>query len=224
MTSSLLRTEAEQDQLLLDIYELSRRFAVLKLETHEVDDFVQDLALHCLIRLRTGVWKHAPENVHGFVWKLVKNAVASHCRRLTREDAFQEVYATHQDDIVPEWVSPDRSADEEVLSSFGRQLVDKLPKKCREVYALVREEGMTEAEAALMLDISAKTAHNQMTIANRYLSKHLEQQGWVPGPRTSEGAAGTKPSSGDRAQFAPGYPAPPAKTAERGAQTTVTGV
>jgi len=51
--------------------------------------------------------------------------------------------------------------------------INSLPKKCRAIFILSREDGQTYKEIAENLGISAKTVENQMVIALRKLRKQL---------------------------------------------------
>lgn len=55
------------------------------------------------------------------------------------------------------------------------QAVDRLPERCRIVFALSRYEQMSQQEIALSLGISIKTVENQMTKALRSLRNDLTE-------------------------------------------------
>ena len=52
--------------------------------------------------------------------------------------------------------------------------IDQLPEKCREVYRLSKEEGLSNKEIAQRLGISVKTVENQMTIALKRIRGRIE--------------------------------------------------
>lgn len=52
--------------------------------------------------------------------------------------------------------------------------VDTLPEKCREIFILSKQEGLTYDEIAEYLNISKKTIENQMGIALRKLRDYLQ--------------------------------------------------
>lgn len=64
------------------------------------------------------------------------------------------------------------------LEEITHQAIEKLPAKCRIIFTLSRNTGMTYKEIALELDISPKTVESQMTIAlsriKDYLHKHWD--------------------------------------------------
>ena len=55
------------------------------------------------------------------------------------------------------------------LKTFDHKLIDrsinKLPKKCKEIFKLSKTEGLTNHEIATLLNISVKTVEAQITIA-----------------------------------------------------------
>lgn len=55
-----------------------------------------------------------------------------------------------------------------------KEAIDQLPKKCREVFILSRNAGLTYDEIAEEMDISKKTVENQMGIALKKLRESLK--------------------------------------------------
>lgn len=64
--------------------------------------------------------------------------------------------------------------ENEKLKRYIQNAVDALPKKCRRIFLLSRNAGMTYEEIADELDISKKTVENQMGIALKKLRESLE--------------------------------------------------
>ncbi len=60
------------------------------------------------------------------------------------------------------------------LKAYIEKAIDTLPNKCRLVFTLSRNAGLTYQEIADELGISVKTVENQMTIALKKLRKYLE--------------------------------------------------
>lgn len=63
----------------------------------------------------------------------------------------------------------DLMISEQVLQEI-EQIINTLPAKCRLIFRLVKEEGLRYKEVAELLNISAKTVENQMTIALQKLT------------------------------------------------------
>jgi RNA polymerase sigma-70 factor (ECF subfamily) len=54
-----------------------------------------------------------------------------------------------------------------------RDAVNELPNKCRLIFKLVKEDGLKHREVAQLLNLSAKTVENQMTIAIRKIGQSI---------------------------------------------------
>lgn len=57
--------------------------------------------------------------------------------------------------------------------------INKLPAKCRSIFRLVKEEGMSYKEVAGILEISQKTVENQMNIAFKKIFETMEKEGFL---------------------------------------------
>ena len=68
---------------------------------------------------------------------------------------------------------PDEAASGDELRVAIRAAVAALPARCREVFLLARDGGMTYAEIALALDVSPKTVENHMGRAFKLLRDAL---------------------------------------------------
>ncbi len=64
--------------------------------------------------------------------------------------------------------------ENDLLKKYIQRAIDALPKKCRRIFILSRNVGMTYEEIAKELDISKKTVENQMGIALKKLRESLE--------------------------------------------------
>ncbi len=62
----------------------------------------------------------------------------------------------------------------DLVEKLVKQAVDALPKKCKEVFVLSRNAGLTYEEIAEELDLSKKTVENQMSIALKKLRESLK--------------------------------------------------
>jgi len=55
--------------------------------------------------------------------------------------------------------------------------LDRLPKRCREIYFLSRFENLSNKEISEKLNISNQTVKNQLTMASKHLQKHFKELG-----------------------------------------------
>lgn len=57
------------------------------------------------------------------------------------------------------------------------QMLNELPKRCREIYLLSRKENLSITEIAIKLNISKRTVENQLTAALKHLRHGLKYSG-----------------------------------------------
>jgi RNA polymerase sigma factor (sigma-70 family) len=136
----------------------------LNLETDEMLSGVVEGLLKAMrsIRPQTVRQFFALANQH-MRWQL--NDLA---RRLDEQPAVMEL----QEGIVP---APASSGSG--ISADGRRMldaIDKLPDEEREVFGLVRLQGLTKTEAAEVLDVSAKTVQRRLNRARLLLAEELD--------------------------------------------------
>jgi RNA polymerase sigma-70 factor, ECF subfamily len=60
------------------------------------------------------------------------------------------------------------------LYSIVQKAIDLLPERCKVIFVLSREEGLTYQEIAEKLELSVKTVENQMSIALKKLRVSLK--------------------------------------------------
>lgn len=80
------------------------------------------------------------------------------------------------DDTLPSAAEPFDFSEQMNAEETERiifKIVEKLPPRCRQVFLLSRLEQLSYKEIAELMDISAKTVENQMTIALRFIRDSL---------------------------------------------------
>lgn len=78
---------------------------------------------------------------------------------------FEQITATAEDKII---------SNERV--ELIHQEINKLPKKCKAIFILIKEEGLKYTEVAQLLNLSIKTVETQMSIAFKRLSQALASE------------------------------------------------
>lgn len=129
------------------------------------EDIVSDLFFQ--------LWKNRAaladiENFNAYVYRAVRNSCTNH---------NLSGYKLHTHDLSPVHlqVSADTSlpADEEVdfklLNQRLTEAVEELPERCRLIFKLAKEDGMSHRAIAQALDISVSTVEGQLAIAIRRL-------------------------------------------------------
>ena len=205
MPTSRLRSEADQDRLLIRIYKQSRKFAIGAVREEDVDDVVHDVVLHCQAKLRSGAWTERPRNVQAFVRKLVRDTIADRRRREKCDDENAAEYSRIQRAFVPEWMAPDHDWREEDIVEFQMEVAKKLPYLCRLAYYMVRVEGESYTNAAKRLKLSRNTVHNFIVKAQRLYREELRQLG-IADPSAFRKPQPDRPGKGpNHERFRPDY-------------------
>ncbi|MEP6619126.1 MAG: RNA polymerase sigma-70 factor [bacterium] len=131
------------------------------------EDIVQEVFLY--------VWRnHAVWEVHASARQYLYAAVRHGALRYLRhervvQDHVPETIALF--DRLPRQADADLSADEVIAAV--RAAVERLPDRCRLVFTLHREQGLSYREVAAVMDISPKTVDVQMGRALKALRKSL---------------------------------------------------
>ena len=176
-TDSLLtRLRAGEAESLSEILERHWHACVLYakslLDQPDQDDVAQDLAQEAFVRL----WEHrtrwAPETPPRILLlRIVRNLVLNEVRRLriarkwvARVQASQRRYNPTPDDVL----------QCEQVRQRVRCAVASLPPRRREIFLLIRQQGMTYADVGEVMGISRQTVANQMSAALNTLRDALE--------------------------------------------------
>jgi len=111
------------------------------------------------------------QNLKVYLYTATKNTslnyLAANARRNLTE-GFDFFSAEIADTESPE----QKMISTEMLQSV-REAIEQLPPRCRMVFKLVREDGLSYREVAQVLNISSKTVDAQMVIAVRHISEKL---------------------------------------------------
>ena len=131
-----------------------------------VEDLVQDVFV--------SIWKQRehwtePENLKSYLFVSVRNACIARLKKQQRDQQLAELYELERmdSDVMA------REMDEMQIRVRIKQGLEKLPPKCREIFILVKMEGLTYDETASHLSISVKTVEKQLSKAYRLLRKFL---------------------------------------------------
>ncbi len=123
------------------------------------EDLVQEAFMKAWLYLENG---GAIDNIQAFMYRSVRNGCLTWLRqqRETLDESF-----------IPE------VGEEEIDTSFRDakiwRAIDELPEKCRQIFLMSKQDGLSNEEIAIELDISIKTVKNQMTKALSRLREAL---------------------------------------------------
>ncbi|MEP6619391.1 MAG: RNA polymerase sigma-70 factor [bacterium] len=124
------------------------------------------------------IWEHrhtleAPRVVRAYLFAAVRNRVRNHQRDARVSAAFLERLARSGEPLVHDEPPTDaRAIAADLEEALARELAN-LPPRCREVFALLRYEGLSHAEAATTLGISQKTVEIHVGRALKQLRTRL---------------------------------------------------
>ena len=105
-----------------------------------------------------------------YLFQAVRNKVYEQFRKVQTRAKYEEEYIAN----IPEYDEPqDNSMNNYEIACLVWNAVEQLPDKCKEIFQLSRDEGLTYNEIAAHLNISAKTVENQMGIAFKKLREIL---------------------------------------------------
>ncbi|WP_321281039.1 RNA polymerase sigma-70 factor [Marinifilum fragile] len=140
----------------------------------------KDLAEEVVADVFYQVWQNREKlqdvkNLDNYLFVSIKN------RSLNYIHKEQRVGKDSIDEVVSNKISEDNTAEDAIIA---KELQDKiihsiesLPPKCREVFLLIRFEGMKYKEVAEKLNVSVNTVDTQMGIAIRKLAEMIGYQG-----------------------------------------------
>lgn len=130
-------------------------------------------AEECVQDMFVGFWEKAPTlqintSVKAYLYKSSRNYTLNAIQKKQTEQHYLEEYASQADLCEDHQTISDTEISELIQTG-----IKELPEKCREIFVLCKQEGLTYEELAAYLHISEKTVENQMSIALRKLREHL---------------------------------------------------
>lgn len=161
--------EAAFKHLFAQEYSNLCRYALTYLQdSHQAEDVVQETFIK--------IWERKQDMIGSpdmkfYLVTAVRNNCISALRKLKTRNV---VYTETTPEPEPE-VHFTAMQHQETATEQSRQIaaaLDLLPPKCREVFLLVKMQGMSYKQAAETLDIAVKTIENQMGKAMKLLREH----------------------------------------------------
>lgn len=161
-----LRDRAAFDILFRKYYTPLCRFSYATcLSQEDAEENIQDMLVNFwerapFINIQTSVKAYLYTAARNFTLNAIKSLEA---RRPVSGEAPESGFYVDDED-------PNRDAEIARLIQSG---VELLPEKCREIFILCKQEGLTYEEISTYLSVSEKTVDNQMRIALRKLREYL---------------------------------------------------
>ncbi|HEV8409375.1 MAG TPA: RNA polymerase sigma-70 factor [Gemmatimonadaceae bacterium] len=125
------------------------------------------------------LWEHRftlerPKSVRSYMFAAVRNRALNAVRDKRTETAFRERIArAASSGTLPSAPAPDSELASRDLAHALAKSLREMPVRCREVYTLVREQGLTYAEVADALGIAPKTVEIHMSRSLAILRQRL---------------------------------------------------
>lgn len=132
----------------------------------------EDIVQNVFVEIWLGRKKINPNfSIKNYLFKSVYNEFIDHYRK-NKPVIYLEKKYLEAVDIVNE--KEYENFDD--LMKLVNSEIEKLPKKCREVFLLNKKEGLTHIEIAEYLDISIKTVEGHITRAFKILGEKLQDK------------------------------------------------
>ncbi len=100
-------------------------------------------------------------SIDGFLYRSVYNQFINSYHKNKSLLKIHDEYVKYLNQIINE----SSESDFDMLIKLIDKSINKLPKKCKEIFKLSKTEGLTNHEIATLLNISVKTVEAQITIA-----------------------------------------------------------
>jgi len=111
------------------------------------------------------------DNISVYLYVAVKNTAANYLRQQKgKERVDMENHVVHHFYLSPD---PEQLLITDELRKRIAASIDELPGRCKLIFKLVKEDGLSASEVADILDISYKTVTTQLSIALKKLEAAL---------------------------------------------------
>ena len=157
---------------------LALRFARKMVAAAHVEDVTHEAVLRLMNQ-----WRNSPPGfdppraLAAVVYGAVEQAAASFIRGGVAADKRDARFGSALSSATPAWMDPERSLETAELDRDVLRSYSAIPKDKREAHIMVREDGMTIAEAAAALGKNEKTIrrwlHETEQVLLEQLKKHL---------------------------------------------------
>ncbi len=129
----------------------------------------EDIVQNVFLKLWEQRYKLNPKfSVKGFLYRAVYNEFINQYRKKVALTSVEEYYSSRLDTIIED---EDNKTEVTNLIALVKQEIQYLPPKCKEMFLLSKQEGLTNVEIAQYLKISIKAVERQMTRAFSIIRK-----------------------------------------------------
>lgn len=149
----------------------------LEIEPADADDVAQDVAYKCFIlndRRSIDLAAMPANELEAYVSRLAGRGVLRRFRTVERAARRDAEFERERSASVYEWCRPDSRTDAALYNRALNETLAKLGLRTRRIFSTVREGGLTHAEAAEQLGISASSVSRHMLLARKAFEATLE--------------------------------------------------
>lgn len=135
---------------------------------HQSEDIVSDVFLE--------LWKNRKKlsgvnNLEGYIYTITKNKAIQSINQ-DKKRKYSSYDLDHFTFLI-DHVSPEEIQIQKELEITINEAINELPKRCRLIFLMAREDGLKYREIAEKLSISEKTVNAQMVTAIKKLTEYL---------------------------------------------------
>ncbi|MES2277098.1 MAG: RNA polymerase sigma-70 factor [Bacteroidota bacterium] len=154
-------------------YDILLKFAVAYLKKTELAEEVVSDVLYQIWNNKANL--NQIQNMRVYVFTAVRNRCYTQLNKQKRELAlFKPADELKEDCSFDNGIDPEKLMINSELIKFISEIVEDLPPRCKQIYKMVREEGLRNKDVAQQLGISVNTIDVQLAIAVKKLTKALQ--------------------------------------------------
>ncbi len=168
------------EQIFRTYYELLVAFAHGYVRSRETaEEIVQDVMLN--------VWEHRAmwvihAGVRPYLYRATRNQALNRLKHARVARRFADAFRRDHDGTVPAADDAQERLEAGELAAAVQRAIGDLPLRCRQVFVLRSQHGLSHAEIAAVMGTTVKTVQIQMGKARRLLRRALA--GWIGGEMT----------------------------------------
>lgn len=132
------------------------------------EDIVQNVLLNIWIKRE---YLKEDTNIKSFLLKSVKNEFINQYRKNKSTLALEKIHIKAHEFVMDD----DENESTEQLVKILKLEIQNLPPKCKEIFILSKQEGLTNLEISIYLQINIKTVEAQITKAYNKLREKIDK-------------------------------------------------
>ncbi len=145
------------------------RLAFIITKSHELSEEIVSDVFISLWRKRDKLLEI--ENLKVYLYVAIKNTSLNYLARLTKTEVVS--LDSLEFEPAPPFSNPEEALITKEMNHRLSLAIQCLPPRCRMIFKLVKEDGLTYKEAAKVMQLSVGTIDNQLVLAIKKLSKFL---------------------------------------------------